>query len=244
MPVRRTIPSRLGAVDGPVLSAMEKAYEAIRQEILSNKLRSGDPVPVERFVDELGLSRTPVREAILRLQREGLIEVRPRMGTFVSHLDIRQIRDMYELRRLLEGHAAKLASTRVPLAAVRALRGELAGFATEGPELDCSGMSGSGKRVHQLILEFCGNQALADMLRSMQDHFARFRSVSLEIPEKVLSSHVEHLAILAALEAGSGDEAEKLIHQHFDHAAQLLLESLLATPSRRGVASVVARAML
>lgn len=232
------------AVEKPVYSAMEKAYQAIRREILSNKLRSGDPVPVERFVEELGLSRTPVREAILRLHREGLIDVRPRMGTFVSHLDIRQIRDMYELRRLLEGHAAKLAAGRVPLEAVRALRAELASFATEGPRLDCSGMSGSGKKVHQLILEFCGNQALAEMLRSMQDHFARFRSVSLEIPEKVISSHAEHLAILAALEAGSGEEAEQLIHQHFEHAAQLLLESLLATPSRPGAASVVARAVL
>lgn len=161
------------------------------------------------------------------------------MGTFVSHLDIRQIRDMYELRRLLEGHAAKLAASRLPAEAVRALRRELESYATEGPDLDCAGMSGSGKKIHQLILEHCGNQALADMLRSMQDHFARFRSISLEIPEKVISSHIEHLAILGALEAGSGEQAERLIHQHFDHAAQLLLESLLASPARPGTAPVV-----
>lgn len=218
---------------------MEKAYQAIRQEILSNKLRSGQPVPVERFVKELKLSRTPVREAILRLHREGLIEVRPRMGTFVSHLDIHQIRDMYELRRLLEGHAAKLAASRVPVDAVRSLRRELEAYRTEGPKVDSAGMSGSGKKVHLLILEHCGNRALQDMLRSMQDHFARFRSISLDIPEKVISSHAEHLAILSALESGSGEEAERLIHQHFDHAAQLLLDSLLASPTRAGSATVV-----
>ena len=240
MAARRT--ARAG--QEPAVSATETAYQAIRREILSNKLRSGDPVPVERFVDELRLSRTPVREAILRLQREGLIEIRPRMGTFVSHLDIRQIREMYELRRLLEGYAAKLAAARVPPEEVRRLRRELRLYATESSKPDCKGMSGSGKKIHTMIIEHCGNQALADMLRSMQDHFARFRSISLEIPEKVISSHNEHLAILDALEDGDADQAERLVHQHFEHAAQFLLDSLVSAPSRTGTAPVIARAVL
>lgn len=241
MPVHRSNPSRLQAIPHQTASATEKAYEAIRQEILNNELRSGEPVPVERFVQELRLSRTPVREAILRLQREGLIEIRPRMGTFVSHLDIRQIRDMYELRRVLEGHAAKLAASRVPRDAVRCLQKELRAYAIDRPKPDCKGMSGSGKKVHALILENCGNMALADMLRSMQDHFVRFRSISLEIPEKVISSHNEHLAILDALDRRDCEQAEKLVHQHFEHAAQFLLDSLLSAPSHAGAAPVIAR---
>jgi DNA-binding GntR family transcriptional regulator len=211
--------------------ATERAYQAIRKEILDNTLRSGEPVPVDRFVQRLKLSRTPVREAILRLQREGLIEIRPRMGTFVSHLDVRQIRDMYDLRRLLEGHAAKLASVNVPLEAVRKLRDELKAYPTSGRSIDSKGMSEDGKRVHALILEHCGNRALADMLRSMQDHFARFRSVSMDIQEKVLSSHQEHLDILGALERRDGERAEALIHAHFDHAARLLMDNLLGAHS-------------
>ena len=242
MPVRHSSSRRPRSIRQPEVSATEKAYQAIRREILDNTLRSGEPVPVERFVQELQLSRTPVREAILRLERQGMIEIRPRMGTFVSHLDIRQIREMYELRRLLEGHAAKLAASRVPPEAVRELTNELRAFATDGPRPDCRGMSGAGGKLHALILEHCGNQSLAEMLRSMQDHFARFRSVSLQIPEKVISSHNEHLAILEALARGDGEQAETLIHQHFDHAAQLLLESLISEPSRPGATTVVARA--
>lgn len=220
------------------VSATEKAYQAIRREILNNELRAGEPVPVERFVRTLRLSRTPVREAVLRLEREGLIDIRPRMGTFVSHLDIRRIRDMYDLRRLLEGHAAKLAVSHVPAQTLHELRKELAAYPVSGPRVDYKGMSESGKKVHALILDYCGNEALAEMMRSMQDHFARFRSVSLEIPAKVISSHKEHLGILAAMEARDGQRAEMLIHEHLDHAARLLLESLLSHPGPPGMSRV------
>lgn len=222
----------------PAVPATERVYQAIRHEILSNRLRSGEPVPIKRFVHELRLSRTPVREAILRLQREGLIEVRPRMGTFVSYLDIRRIREMYDLRRLLEGHAANLAVASVAPEAARALRKELAAYAVAGQAVDYKGISESGKKVHGLILDHCGNEALAEMLRSMRDQFARFRSVSLEIPEKVISSHKEHLAILAALEARDGTKAEELVHEHLDHAAELLLESLLQHRGTREAARI------
>jgi DNA-binding GntR family transcriptional regulator len=224
-----------------VVSATDKAYQAIRQAILTNELHAGEPVPVERFVRDLSLSRTPVREAILRLQREGLINIQPRMGTFVSHLDLRQIREMYELRRLLEGHAAKLATQRAPAEAIRELRRELDAFPTHGLDVDCKAISEAGQKLHQLILEHCGNLALVGMMRSMQDHFARFRSVSLTIPEKVISSHQEHLAILQAMERRDGPGAEQLIHRHFEHAAQLLLESLIAAPAGTAKITIAGR---
>ena len=95
----------------PAPSAVDLAYRAIKADILSNRLRPGDAVPVERYVKDLNLSRTPVREATLRLEREGLIDIRARLGTFVSYLDLRNIRDMYRVRRLLEGEAAREAAT-------------------------------------------------------------------------------------------------------------------------------------
>jgi len=216
-------PRSLRAIPPVPVSATDKAYQGIRKAILTNSLKGGEPVPVDRFVRELKLSRTPVREAILRLQREGLIEVRPRMGTFVSLLDLRQIQEMYELRKLLEGHAARLAAGVVPAATVQELR---LGLQSCSPD-DCPAMSETGKKLHAIILDHCGNHALGDMLRSLQDHFVRFRSVSLTIPEKVISSHHEHLAILDALEARDGALAEALVREHFDHAARFLIDSLL-----------------
>jgi DNA-binding GntR family transcriptional regulator len=230
--MRRTTRSRRppaasgSAAPGRSISAVDQAHAAIRSDILSNRLRPGDPVPVEQYVKQLRLSRTPVREATLRLEREGLIDIRPRLGTFVSHLDLRSIRDMYRVRRLLEGEAAREAAARAPLEDIRSLRAALAAI-SEKPPIDAVGMSETGKRVHQLVVEYCGNDVLRSMLQSLQDHFTRFRSLSVQIPEKVLSSHHEHLAILDSLLARDGDQAAARIHEHFDHASQFLLDSLL-----------------
>ncbi|MCL6543656.1 MAG: GntR family transcriptional regulator [Bryobacteraceae bacterium] len=207
-------------------SAVELAYQAIKADILSNRLRPGDAVPIERYVKELRLSRTPVREATLRLEREGLIEIRARMGTFVSHLDLRQIRDLYRVRRLLEGEAAREAALRAPIEALEQLRWRLSTFSETG-EIDTQGMSETGQRVHQLIVEHCENEQLRRLILSLQDHFTRFRSLSIKLPEKILSSHREHLAILDRLIARDPEGACAIIHQHFDHASQFLLDSLL-----------------
>ncbi|MEX2260452.1 MAG: GntR family transcriptional regulator [Bryobacteraceae bacterium] len=207
-----------------------QAYLAIKEEILTNRLRAGDAVPMDRFVRELKLSRTPVREAILRLAREGFIEVRPRMGTFVSHLDLRQIQELYEVRSMLEGRAARLAAARVEPAHLAQVEQRLNSQKTEG-KLDCTALSEAGQEVHKLIVSSCGNRVLSQMILSLHDHFARFRNLSLQIPEKLLSSHREHRRIVDALKRRDGEAAERLVQEHFDHAAKYLLQSLLQPSS-------------
>lgn len=212
-------------------SLTERAYGAIKAEIVANRLHPGEPVEIDRFARALSLSRTPVREAVLRLQREGFLDVRPRMGTFVSQLDLRQIQEMYQLRRTLEGLAARQAADFADPKRLAALERELRAC-DSGSDAGLKGISESGEKLHELIVESCENRLLAEMIRSLHDHFARFRSLSLRIPEKVLSSHQEHLAIIGALKRGDGDEAEKLVYRHFDHAARFLLDSILARPNR------------
>jgi DNA-binding GntR family transcriptional regulator len=211
---------------GAAQSATEIAYAALRRDILSTELKPGDPVPLERYVSDLKLSRTPVREATLRLEREGLIEIRARLGTFVSHLDLRQIQEMYELRMVVEGHAARLAAERADPNEVRSVEARLAALKAH-EKADLQAISEAGQLVHELIVRTCGNSVLADTIRSLQDHFTRFRSLSLAIPQKVLSSHREHLAILRALRARDGGEAERLVREHFAHAAQSLVQGLI-----------------
>jgi DNA-binding GntR family transcriptional regulator len=207
------------------------AYAAIKEEILTNRLRAGDSLPLERFVRELGLSRTPLRDAILMLEKDGLVEVRPRMGTFVSHLNLREIQEMYEVRRELEGLAARLAAGRALPERLAEVERELTAHPLNG-KINYQALSEAGQSLHRLIVESCGNLVLARFIRSLQNHFTRFRSLSLEIPDKVLSSHREHLQILKALKQGDGAKAERLIHEHFDHAGRFLLESLIKQSGR------------
>lgn len=211
---------------GPAISSTATAYEAIKAAILSNRLRAGETVPAERFERELRLSRTPIREAILQLAREGFIEIRPRMGTFVSRLDLRQIQDMYEARSLLEGRAARLAAARVPGPKLEAVERELQSQRVRGA-VDCRALSEAGQKLHNLIVSECGNRVLENMILSLRDHFTRFRNLSLQIPEKVLASHREHLEIVQALKKRDGGLAEEIMQRHFTHAGQVLLDSLL-----------------
>jgi DNA-binding GntR family transcriptional regulator len=204
----------------------EVAYLAIKDDILSNRLRPGDPIPQDRLLKKLHLSRTPLREALLRLAKDGFIEIRPRMGTFVAQLDLLEIRDMYEVRRELEGLAARHAAGNVSPSRLEGLVERLEALDT-GPDADLAALSDAGHEVHDLILEFCDNRVLVRFIVSLQEQFRRFRVFSLGIRKKVVSSHGEHLAILKALEHGNGEAVEDLVHAHFDHAAQYLMENLL-----------------
>jgi DNA-binding GntR family transcriptional regulator len=211
----------------------EQAYRTIKQEILSNRLPPGAPLPVDRFIREMKLSRTPVREAILRLEREGFVEIRPRLGTFVAHLDLRKIQEMYYVRGVLEGSAAKLAAATLHPAKIEQVERELRSQ-NAGPGANLALLSEAGQSLHRLIVDNCGNQVLSNTIRSLQDHFVRFRHVSLQLPEKVFSSHREHLAILEALKGRDGEAAERLVREHFEHAARFLMESLLNRPEVGG----------
>ena len=210
----------------------DRAYLAIKEEILSNRLEPGAVLPIHRFTGEMKLSRTPVREAILRLQREGFVEVRPRLGTIVAHIDLRRLREMYHVRSVLEGEAAKLACGLIPDAALTSCDKELRRQKTSGT-LDIKAMSEAGQRLHDTIISHCGNMLLMETIRGLQDHFVRFRHVSLQLPEKVLASHREHLGIVEALVRQDGDAAQRLVREHFEHAAHFLSDSLLNQPLRR-----------
>ena len=202
-------------------SLTDVAYQTLKQQIVTCKLKPGEPLVYDKLARRLRLSRTPIREAILRLEREGFVEVRPRMGTFVSHVDVRQIREMYEVRSALEALAAKQAAGRIDPEELAAVEEELR------RQPDLAAISEAGQELHRLIVRSSGNAVLVRFLESLRDHFRRYRAMSLAIPEKVRSSHREHLEILEALKRGDGDGAARLVENHFEHAARFLLESLM-----------------
>ncbi len=206
------------------------AYAELKEQIVTCQLMPGAPLRYEGLTRQLGLSRTPVREAILRLEKEGFVDVRPRMGTFVSHLNVREIHEMYEVRSALEALAARQVAGKIDRGRLAAVEERLRALPTHG-DVDFKALSEAGQLVHRLIVESSNNAVLVRFLESLRDHFRRYRSLSLAIPEKVLSSHQEHLEILAALKRGDGEGAAALIEAHFTNAARFLLESLLSSRS-------------
>ncbi len=221
-------------------SLTDRAYQQIKEEILTNRLRPGDPLHVEHFVKRLNLSRTPLREAIQQLEKEGLVEIRSRMGSFVSHIELREIVEMYQVRALLEGFAARLAAGRVSPDRLAEVEEQLARQPL-GSETDYAALSKAGLALHRLIVESCGNRVLTRFVVSLQDHFRRFRAVSPQLPERVLDFHHEHLQILDALKKGDGARAEQLTQRHLERAAELLMERLLGQPVQVATTPMIVR---
>jgi len=221
-------------------SLTDRAYQQIKEEILTNRLRPGDPLHVEHFIKRLNLSRTPLREAIQQLEKEGLVEIRPRMGSFVSHIELREIVEMYQVRARLEAFAARLAAGRVSPDRLAEVEEQL----TRQPlssETECAVQSKAGLALHRLIVESCGNLVLTRFVVSLQDHFRRFRAVSPQLPERVLDFHREHLQILDALKKGDGALAEQLTQRHLERAAELLMERLLGQPVQLAATPMIVR---
>lgn len=202
-------------------SATDRAYEALKLEILHNRLPPGTPISHDTIATQLQISRTPVREAILRLEREGLIEIRPRQGTFVAPLDLHRIRELYAIRRLLEGEAARLATPHIPAEELDALARQLKSIKDPVARFD------AGQQVHLLCALHCGNRTLRHMLESMQDHFIRFRTLSRRLPIDIRNFDRQHQAILQALIDRNPKQAEAAAQAHMDHAAAVLIENIV-----------------
>jgi DNA-binding GntR family transcriptional regulator len=221
-------------------SLTNRAYQQIKEEILTNRLRPGDPLPVDKLIKRLKLSRTPLREAIQQLEKDGLVEIRPRMGSFVSHIELREIIEMYQVRSVLEGFAARLAAGRVSPERLAAVEEQLARQSPED-QTDCTALSKAGLVLHRLIVESCGNAVLTRFVVLLQDHFRRFRAVSPQLPERVLDFHQDHLEILDALKKADGARAEHLIQRHLERAAALLVERLLGQPIQTAAKPMIVR---
>jgi len=221
-------------------SLTDRAYQQIKEEILSNRLRPGDPLRVEHFIKCLNVSRTPMREAIQQLEKEGLVEIRARMGSFVSHIELRTIVEMYQVRGVLEGFAARLAAGLVNPERLAAVEEQLT-RQPAGDDIDYAALSKAGLALHRLIVESCGNAVLTRFVVSLQDHFRRFRAVSPQIPDRILDFHQEHLQILDALKRGNGLRAEQLIRRHLERAAELLMERLLGQPIQAAAVPMIVR---
>lgn len=213
-------------------SLAEMAYVQIKEAIIHNRLPPGEPIVKEELIQTMGLTRTPLREALLRLRKEGLVEIRPQMGTFVSQINIHEIHDMYDIRGVLEGLAARSAAGRIPKEEISEIECELKGLQSSGLD-NVKAMSGSGRKLHQMIIRHCGNIALVNSINSIQDHFTRFRMISLEVPEKVFASHKDHLRILSALKRQDPELAESRMRSHFERSRKALLSSLVNPENRQ-----------
>jgi len=210
--------------------ASDRAYAVLLDEIQSGTLPAGAVLAEVEQAARLGVSRTPLREALRRLAADGLaVQQSPRV-TVVAGLDADDIRALFEIRRALEETSARLA-------AARGDRTAFAALAEEFSRVDLSAAAGRDA-YYALIARFDaeldaahGNDYLTSALRTVRTHLVRVRRMARDKPERLAASASEHLLIVRALAAGDADLAAHATHVHLHNALTGILDSLESRPN-------------
>jgi DNA-binding GntR family transcriptional regulator len=199
-------------------------YEKIKERIINGSLAPGLPINENDFAQNLNVSKTPIREALRQLEREGLVENIPGRGSAVSHITFQDIRDIFETREIIECGAAKRAALKNDENEVKAKRKELETYSKnwdEAKELNW----GPVEDIHLFIIKSLGNQKLIDTYLGLLDHIKRMRKYFGGRFTRQRFNHLvaEHLEILDAVIEGNGERAELAVQNHLHSAAAYLL---------------------
>ncbi len=197
-----------------------RVFNEIREGILSGKYKHQEELKENTLGHELGVSRTPVREALRQLELEGLVKIIPNKGAYVQGLTERDIKDIYAARSVLEGLCAKWAAEYITAEQKKELSEnvELSEYyAAKGNydqvcELDT--------RFHEILYQASGSRIMEHMLLNFHHYVERVRRVSLATEGRAEKSNEEHRLILRAIEEKNPDRAEELAHQHVLNTVQ------------------------
>jgi len=196
-------------------SPQKDAYQLILEAIDTGTYRPGDRLVESELADRFGVSRTPIREALQRLETQSLL-TRDGRSLLVASLDHNQLAELYVVRGELEGLAARLASRHATPEEVRVLRDMLeADHALVG---DPRALSRANRRFHKQIHLASHNRFLVQQLDLVHRSMALLASTSLEAEGRPTGTLKEHAAIVAAIEAGDGDAADKSLRDHISKA--------------------------
>jgi DNA-binding GntR family transcriptional regulator len=209
-------------------SASAAASEVIRQAIIDGRLAPGRRLKEEELAGELGMSRTPVREALLLLQSEGLVESIPRRGATVRSYAADDLDDMYQLRAVLEGYAARRAATRISAEDVARLDESCARFDRLRAEDDLRDLVKENLFFHNVVLEAAESDRLGPLVRKVIEIPLVYKSFYWYSPEQKLISEHYHRQLTRALGVGDAERAEMIMTQHVLEARDFLLAQVAA----------------
>lgn len=191
-----------------------RVFNKIREDILSGLYSYGEELKENTIGNELGVSRTPVREALRQLELEGLVSIVPNKGAYVNGITVKDIQDIYEIRSYLEGLCAKWACDHITKEQIDELEEiiYLSEFHTKKDhheqilELD--------NKFHEMIYQASHSRMLNHVLTDFHHYVQRVRKTTLSAMQRAVNSNKEHMAILNAIKEKNKDQAEKLAKEH------------------------------
>ncbi|HVW49105.1 MAG TPA: GntR family transcriptional regulator [Trinickia sp.] len=202
---------------GPAASLRDRAYASLRQAIAETDIyRSREAIRLDEkeVAEALGVSRTPVREAMTLLEQQGFLRTVPRRGVYILRKTKREIVDMIHMWAALESMAARLATLSASAEDLAALRRLFDAFCEAAPSAHVDAYSEANLAFHQSLVELSGSHLLIEAVRNIFVHVRAIRRTTIARGDRASRSIAEHMRIIEALEARDTELAERLVRQH------------------------------
>ncbi len=204
----------------------ELVLEAIREAITNGSLQPRERLMEIQLAEELGVSRTPVREALRKLELEGFIVMVPRKGAYVADLSMKDIADVFEIRAALEALAAGLAAERITEEELDNMERLLAEKGEAIFQNDIDKLVEADTKFHEAMYKASRNERLTVIISNLREQIQRLRLTSLSVPGRMKESLDEHRNILEAIQARNAKLASALAQEHIENAENVLIISL------------------
>ncbi|MBO6209151.1 MAG: GntR family transcriptional regulator [Schwartzia sp.] len=204
----------------------EVVCETLRDAVRRGILQPGERLMEIQLAEDLGVSRTPVREAIRKLEMEGYVIMMPRRGTYVADLSIRDINEVFEIRTSLESLASGLAAERIDedeLEKLQRLLVEIGAYIKSG---DMESIVRTDTEFHDLLYQASRNTRLVGIISNLREQLTRFRTTSMSFPGRLKATLEEHRKIVEAIAQGDEKAARKAAEHHMEKSEQTLLASM------------------
>lgn len=229
MPSKRP-PAKKAASDPDLVNLPrgEHAYRRIRAAIQSGQLKPGERLREMELAESIGLSRTPVREALARLESEGLVAHDASRGIMVAELDYSMVTELYYMREVLEGTAARLTAqhaSEVEISILEDLCGQYEAATQEG---DQHALAASNRRFHETLYRCSHNRYLVNMLTVLHDALSLLGGTTLRSGERAAETLQEHQAVVDAVKARDSDAAERALRNHIRAAQKVRMQQLFS----------------
>jgi len=206
------------------ISRSEFVFASLRDAIWEGRFAPGERIPEEEIAHSLGVSRTPVRDALRRLQERGMLVVGAGRSLVVAELTKQQVLELYAMREILEGSAARFAAQHANEAEIDLLHRVLDEF--DKHQADARMLVSLNRRFHRAICEAAHNRYLIATLDGMHDALALLHGNTFRVPNRRSKSDAEHRRIVLAIERRNADEAEKAARDHVRQAQRTRFAAL------------------
>ncbi|MFI5796089.1 GntR family transcriptional regulator [Streptomyces sp. NPDC051677] len=192
----------------------QRVRDALENAVVEGRYRPGERLDPARLEQEFGCSRTPVREALQALERSGLVQIRPKQGTYVTELSVSELAERFEVMAELEGMAARLSARRIERESLAQLEQALEECERHALAGDADGYYYANASFHGVVYDSSGNEYLRRQVHELKRALQPYRRLQLRVPDRMRRSLAEHRDIAGAIARGDAESAENAARDH------------------------------